>query len=152
MASSVQVTFNDFANQGAEEGLKAAIVQTMIRIRAEAVQLSPVDQGQLANSIMWRKGWGSDTFGFAAEGGFNEAGTGERADRKIDDTDGIEGVVGTAVLHGTYQEFGTRYMPAQPYLRPAADSVRGVDASAIATKWGRDAMREEFKKRKARRL
>lgn len=155
--SDVVVTINEFAEDGATEGLKAAIVVTMIRLHAQAVSAAPSDKGQLRNSIMWRKGWSSDVFGFPAEGGFNEAGpnkkgNNEQAAVKIEAPNGLEGLVGTAVLHGTYQEFGTRYMKAQPFMRPAADAIRGATAAAIAQKWGREAMQKEFDARKTTRV
>jgi HK97 gp10 family phage protein len=145
MANKVTVTFNDFAKKGGDEGLKAAIVQTMVRLRAQAVQLSPDDEGTLKSSIMWRKSWGSDSFGFPSQdGGVPGA--------QIPKPDGISGVVGTGIEYGVYQEFGTRYMPAQPYLRPAADSIRGATAQDIAKKWGREAMMREFRTRKVTKV
>jgi len=150
--TSVIITENDFAKAGAESGIRAAIVQTMVNVRGQAVALAPVDKGQLRNSIMWRKGWESDVFNFSREGGLNEAGGGEQATAKIGiQPSGNEGVVGTGLEYATYQEFGTRFMPAQPYMRPAADAVRGASASQIAKKWGKDAMAREFKRRKVTR-
>lgn len=148
--SELRITKNEFARDGAEESIKAAIVQTMIRVRAEAVQLAPADTGQLRNSIMWRKGWTADAFSFPREGGFNDAG-GQQATQKITSPNGLEGFVGSAVQHATYQEFGTRYQPAQPYMRPAADAIRGFDASQIAETWGRQAMAREFRNRRTSR-
>jgi len=149
--TTVTVTTNDFAEDGAQSALRAVIVQTMVKVRGQAVALAPTDTGQLRNSLMWRKGWGSDVFGFQDEGGFNEAG-GEQAQAKLSIVpQGDEGVVGSGLEYSTYQEFGTRYMPAQPYLRPSVDATRGASASEIANKWGRDAMAREFKRRKTTR-
>ena len=39
--------------------------------------------------------------------------------------------VGTNVEYGEYQEFGTGTMPAQPYLRPAADLTAGKAVTII---------------------
>jgi len=152
MAGEVEITYNDFASDGGSEGLRAACVVTAIRLRANAVTLAPVDQGRLRNSIMWRKGWGSDAFGFPLSGGFNEAGGGLSASETIKPINrDFEVVVGSALEYAPYQEFGTRYMPAQPYLRPAGDAVRGSTASEIAKRWGGEAMAREFKSRKIRR-
>lgn len=152
MAASVRITKNIFARAGAEEGVKGAIIGALIEVHANATALAPVDKGQLRNSIMWRKSWGTDSFGFPAEGGFNSAG-GERAQDQIGAADGeLEGVVGSAVEYATYQEFGTRRQAAQPFLRPAADVVRGVSAAGIARRWGAEAMRQEYAKRKQVRL
>lgn len=149
MAAEVILTTNSFAEDGAEQALKAAIVATAIRVRANAVTLAPVDEGALRNSLMWRKGWGSDAFGFPLSGGFNEAGGGKSASRTIEPlNDPLEAIVGTAIEYAAYQEFGTRTMPAQPYLRPAAAQVRGSTASEIAKRYGADAMAREFKARK----
>jgi HK97 gp10 family phage protein len=152
MAANVVITKNIFARSGAEEAMKSAIVQTLIQVHANGVALAPVDLGQLRNSIMWRKSWGSDSFGYPSEGGFNSAG-GEAATDTIEVPTGeLEGVVGSAVEYATYQEFGTRWMAAQPFMRPAADAVRGFSAAAIARKWGPEAMRREYAKRKRLRL
>jgi HK97 gp10 family phage protein len=35
------------------------------------------------------------------------------------------GIVGTDVNYAEYQEYGTRKMDAQPYMRPALDEMRG---------------------------
>lgn len=153
--SEVIITENKFASAGAVEGVKATIVQTMIRMHAQAVALAPTDLGQLRNSIMWRKGWAIDAFNFPAEGGFNQSrpnkkGNNEQAAVRISSPQGLEGAVGTAVLHGTYQEFGTRYMKAQPFMRPAVDAARGASASEIAKTWGRAAMEREFARRTTR--
>lgn len=139
--AEVTITVNEFAPNGGEEGLKAAIVTTLVRIHAEATVRAPVDTSQLRTSLMWKKGWTNDAFNFP-----NQAGGGN--ERQIDKPSGLEGVVGTAVTHGIYQEFGTRKMKAQPYLRPAVDAVRGASASEIARQWGPEAMEREFKRRK----
>ena len=150
--TTVTVTTNDFAEDGAQSGLRAAIVVTMVRFRAQAVALAPSNFGELRNGIMWRKGWGSDVFNFPQEGGFNEYGGDKPATEKLTaNVSGDEGIVGTAVEHGTYQEFGTRYMPAQPFMRPSVDAIKGANAAEIANKWGRDAMAAEFKRRKTTR-
>lgn len=147
---SVDITRNEFAEDGARGGAQATIVQTMIHITRDAKLAAPVDFGQLRMSIMWRKGWGSDTFNFPPEDGFN-VGDGQAAEKKIDEPSGLVGYVGTAVEHGVYQEFGTRHMPAQPFMRLAADAVRGATAGEIARRWGPEAMRREFVRRRTRR-
>lgn len=149
MANEVRITFNEFAQNGAQEATRAVIVETMVRVRANAVALAPVDLGELRNSIMWRKGWGSDVFGSPDDGGFNEAG-GEKSQRPLPlEVDRDEGIVGTNSDHW-YPEFGTRFQVAQPFMRPAGDAVRGADASEIAKTWGPEAMKREYAKRKRR--
>lgn len=147
---SVEINENEFAEDGAREAARAAIFRTLVHITRDAKLAAPKDFGQLRMSIMWRKGWGSDAFNTPAEGGYNE-GDGQPAHAKIEPARGMEGVVGTAVEHGVYQEFGTRFMPAQPFMRPAADAVRGATAVEIARRWGPEAMRRAWVARRRRR-
>lgn len=98
-----------------DEGNELAILELVTKVSALSTALAPIDQGQLRNSIMGRT---KDT-----DVGFND-GPKDPAPRKIAEMakDG-EGYVGSAVLHAIYNEFGTRKMPAQPFLRPAINSV-----------------------------
>jgi HK97 gp10 family phage protein len=147
MGTEVQRTRNIFAKAGGLEGLKAAIVQTAIKIEGQASANAAVKTGTLRNSIMWSKGWSSDSFGFPRDGGFSPAVGGGQSSKIDAPNDDLEALVGSNVEYAIDQEFGTRNKAAQPYLRPAADAVRGSDASEIANKWGREAMEREFKKR-----
>ena len=45
---------------------------------------------------------------------------------------GLYGEVGTSIEYGPYVEYGTYRMAAQPYLRPALDSV----AKQLRNLWG----------------
>ncbi|MDA3939820.1 MAG: hypothetical protein PF693_10985 [Spirochaetia bacterium] len=149
MPSTVKITFNEFAKDGALEGLKASIVATMVRGHGEAVTNAAVDLGQMRNGMMWEKGWDSDAFNLPKEGGFNS-----QPDEKASESDkiksdrGIEGVLGNGVEHTIHVEFGTKYMPAQPALRTVPDALMGATAEQIGKKWGRAAMDKEFIKRK----
>lgn len=146
---SVQVTiqYNDFAEAGAEDALKKVITATCVRMHAEATQLAPVDFGQLRNSIMWRTSWNNEEDGFNDKGG-DSAPSSAKLDARF--IKSIEGVVGSNLEYAPYQEFGTRYMPAQPYLRPAVDVVKGANASQIANKWGNEAMKNAYKRGRRR--
>ena len=146
--ANARMNKNIFAQKGGEESMKACVVQGMVAVRAAAVRNAPEDFGQLKNSIMWAKGWDSDTFGFPKDGGFNEAGSGKLATEKIEAPNGLEGYVGSALEYATYQEFGTRYMAANPFMRTAGDEVRGFSAERIGRKWGLAAMEKEFAQRK----
>lgn len=146
--SSIRVTKNDFANLGVEKGSNEFIKITCERVRSQAALLAPVDTGQLANSLMWKVK--------SEEGGFNEAQRGQGLTASEGDKLSIrpgdkEGFVGTNIQHGVYQEFGTRYQPAQPFLRPAGEAVL-LDASLnqIVKKFGQSAMTKEFAKRKTK--
>ena len=152
MGSEVVVTINDFASDGAIEGLRGAIVVTAERVRSIAAPNAPRKTGLLRNSIMWRKGWGNDALGLPPEGGFNEAEPGgEKATEKIEKPSGEVAVVGTAVEYATKQEFGTKNIIASPYLRSAGAEVRGMGATDLIRKYGLDAMKAEFDKRKEKR-
>lgn len=143
MSGEVIINKNIFAKEGAEESLKDVILNTAIEVHKNATSNAPTDTGALRNSLMWRTSWDGD-------GGHNSQG-GEKSDEKLSTRPrGSEGIVGSAQDYATYQEFGTRNMAAQPYLRPAGDAVRGATASEIAKKWGREAMAEEFKQRKTK--
>lgn len=120
------IKFGDIP-KAVEEGSEKAILELVTRVTAQAKALAPVDQGQLRNSIMGRVE--------KEDIGFND-GSGERAPDKIRERakEG-QGFVGTAVLHGIYQEFGTRFTRAQPYLRPAVDiEANGTKAKAAVLK------------------
>lgn len=81
------------------------------KICAQAKTLAPFDKGELRNSIMWRS--------TIQEGGFNAAG-GEKASEKITPQPAkYTAYVGTNLFYAAYQEYGTRRIPPNPYLRPA---------------------------------
>ena len=98
------------------QGTEAGIIETCIRVVREATALAPLKDGRLKNSIMWKT---SDM-----DGGFNDSGN-EQADAKLEIKPGkMEAYVGSNLDYATYQEFGTKYMSPQPYLRPAIAIVR----------------------------
>ena len=47
-----------------------------------------------------------------------------------------DAVVGVAAEHGLFQEYGTRYMPAHPFLTPAAEEQRANIAAHVAAHLG----------------
>jgi len=109
----VDVFFKKFGDplKGADDGLNKSINETIAEIAREAKQLAPVKLGQLRGSIMYS--------GPEGDGGHEEGPT-------IRDKGGNKvGYVGTSVEYGVYQEFGTRYMPPQPFLRPAVAIIAG---------------------------
>lgn len=96
-------------NAGTETG---AIAMGM-KVVAQAKALAPVamkNGGLLKGSIMMNPSSGSK-YGY------------EKGDILKEEAPKIGAVVGTAVEYGTYQEYGTRKMEAQPFLRPAVDIV-----------------------------
>lgn len=72
------------------EAVSRIVATTAKRVEAQAQALAPVDTGRLRDSIH------TDI-----------------------DTGGLGATVGTAVNYAVYQEFGTRYMDAQPFLFPS---------------------------------
>lgn len=70
-----------------------------IRVERAAKRAAPVDTGRLRSSI---------------------------ARETTRDADGFLARVGTDVEYAPYVEFGTQRASAQPFLRPALDSVRGI--------------------------
>jgi HK97 gp10 family phage protein len=68
------------------------LTRRTLKVHRAAVNLCAVDTGRLRASITWRLG---------------------------NDSRGLVGIVGTSVEYAPYLEFGTRYMAAQPFLRPA---------------------------------
>lgn len=91
-----QRAFTD-ALQGAFRAMKLRtegdLVTLGLRVQNRARQLAPVDTGRLRSSIT-SSGLQRDSRGAYVE-------------------------VGTNVFYAGFVEFGTRRMPAQPYLRPA---------------------------------
>ena len=102
------VSYVPKAIKGNAKGTRGGMIAVALKVTAQAKSLAPVNEGQLKGSIMWKDRTG--------EGGRTE---GEALTTTVEN--GI--VVGTAVEHGVYQEFGTRNQNPQPFLRPAVDIV-----------------------------
>lgn len=75
----------------------ATLLKAGVKVEGAAKRLCPVDTGRLRSSI---------------------------AHELTTDARGLVCFVGTNVEYAIYQELGTRYMAAQPYLRPALRSAR----------------------------
>jgi HK97 gp10 family phage protein len=69
-----------------------ALAKSAIKVEAAAKRLAPVDTGRLRSSI---------------------------SHQLTVDGQGLVAYVGTNVDYAIFQELGTRFMPAQPFLRPA---------------------------------
>ncbi len=110
--------------------IEKAIVKVLIGISSQSKLLAPVDTGLLRNSINWKTANQS--------GGLNDSATrgdvgglgGQRAFTMIHELEAVTepntGVVGTAVEYAAAMEYGRQEVniPAQPYLRPAANMVK----------------------------
>ena len=108
---------------------------------SQAKALAPVEYGELRNSLS-----ASSTSKTVLLN--NQAGDKAQAL----DTSGLkddEVYVGSNSDHTIFQEYGTRYMVAQPFIRPAKESViDGKKASQIIVDYNLKEMKQELKKRK----
>ena len=86
--------------------------------QGQAVLLCPVDKGRLRGSI------GVKMAGQALIKN-SESGKAQAEDFIQEEPEKNVAHVGTNVEYSVFQEFGTQKMPAQPYLRPAADLTEG---------------------------
>ena len=134
MADDFEVkSFVPQAIKGVAEGTDKAMLETAVRVTTQAKLLSPVDLGQLRNSLMWKSN---------RQSGGNAGGPTLQESVK-----GDEIIVGTAVGYGIYQEFGTRKMAAQPFFRPAIDII--VNGAGFVSAMAK-AMQDSVKKRMPR--
>lgn len=72
------------------------LTKRTIKVESAAIRLCPVDTGRLRSSI---------------------------SHQVTADGQGLVGYVGTNVNYALYVELGTRFSPAQPFLRPALRSA-----------------------------
>ena len=91
--------------EGSKNSIEKANIELLSNITAQAKALTPVDTGFLRGSLMWKVP--------GTEGGF------EQGNKVTVKPEKESGLVGSAMEYAIYVEFGTRYMDAQPYLRPA---------------------------------
>ena len=118
------------------KGTEAGIIETCIRVTREAVEQAPVKDGHLKNSIMYKTKMSASS----AQGEPELTVTPKF----------LEGYVGTALDYGTYQEFGTRYMAPQPFLRPAVALVYGADKDDIIDRIRKETARGSLNETKVR--
>lgn len=90
------VKFDDAAVRRLFEGPDGVVAKGLakkaVQVERTAKRLCPVDTGRLRSSITWSL---------------------------EQDGRGLYALVGTNVVYAAYVEFGTRFMAAQPFLRPA---------------------------------
>ena len=126
---SVEIITYSGTKRALDFGTNGGITKTCILVVSQATALAPVNKkegvgGQLKNSIMWKLANGRT-------GGFNDS-EGDTATKKITPTpEAGSAYVGSALDYATYQEFGTRYMAPQPFLRPAISLVYGRDKNKV---------------------
>ena len=161
MGAVVEITSNEFAEKGVSVGMRKMITVALTKIAAQAKALCPVDYGQLRNSISYKLEEKTALFnqGGAGTSAIKRVGTGRSGSAPSEHMISLDtpifgigktiyGYVGTNSDHW-YPEFGTRWMAAQPFLRPAKELIMdGGKAAAIGKKYGTEAMAAEFQKRK----
>lgn len=122
----IKVVKHGDAKAGVREGTKAGMIECAIKVVSQAKAICPVAKeygGRLRNSIMWKS--------VDKEGGLNNSG-GEKAQALETKAGDMDVLVGSNVEYSTYQEFGTRNIPPQPFLRPAI-AIHGFGADAQQT-------------------
>ena len=103
-----------------------SIYEIGLIVEGQAKLLAPIDTGRLAGSITTQ----------ASDHGSEVESPATAADRIQPPQSDNEVLVGTAVMYGPYQEFGTVRTNAQPFLRPALDLARGKTLT-VTMKHGR---------------
>lgn len=125
------------------DSLFDGVKQVVVNVCAQAQVLAPVDTGLLRNSILWsmngKEYGGANAYPSTAppsstweNKGHTPIGNGAKMAEsnhlikfpQNSDIQRVIGYVGTNVKYGIYQEFGTRYVSPQPFLRPAV-AVKG---------------------------
>lgn len=129
---TIDVTFNRFPEIARALPVEAdkVVRKTAFDIEGRAKDLAPVDTGALKNSIYVKFGGGESTYNRAqvAASTMNpESGLLPEMARPEAHT----ATIGPAVEYGIFLEFGTRSMPAQPYMTPAAEAARGAFIAAM---------------------
>lgn len=129
--------------QGQQESILPSNLGMSVQTISNAKLNVPVDFGQLRNTIMFRtKG---------KQGGFNDS-SGEQAPanhRLPAPAENDAAFFGSNSDHAVYPEFGTRYMVAQPYFRPAVEILKGGNnAEEIIEKYSKENMRKELNERR----
>jgi len=94
-------------------GNEIAVTKACMKVSNQAKALAPVDEGLLRTSI-----------GYVSKDG-------SKGELNLKPGGPGIGYVGTPVKYGVWVEFGTRFMRAQPYLRPAAEILKGGGVQAI---------------------
>ena len=100
---------------------------TAEEIRAQASATCPVDTGALENSLYVSDETGSDYAMRASESARlrhsgNRPGTPAVIVPEVVKAGAHESVIGSAVVHALYNEFGTARMAARPFLVPAVEA------------------------------
>ncbi|MDD4689073.1 MAG: HK97 gp10 family phage protein [Eubacteriales bacterium] len=122
-----------------DKASKKSVIALAVQICSQAKALAPWKHGRLRNSIMYKNN--------KVKGAFNNK-PGELAEKEIQigslNSD-KEMVVGFNLDYGIYQEFGTRKMKPQPFLRPAIALYQGQKAVNVIKKIHDEELRGSLK-------
>jgi HK97 gp10 family phage protein len=131
--SKIVMTINGKPLQGVMDGNEMGVQKACIAVAAQAKLLAPVadkDGGLLRNSIMTKTTIGEE--------GFNDSGGKSAVDMLTvvpkKSGNSVEGYVGSNASYATYQEFGTKKMAPQPFLRPAVSILKGQSTKSVMNK------------------
>lgn len=113
--------FNHFGEAGdaLHEAMAQVIKKAAFDIQANAQAGAPVDTGFLKSSI-YTVTSDSSTYGQAD----TPPGDSSLLPPVEPPPDDLTAFIGVGANYGIYQEFGTRFMPPQPYLAPAVEQER----------------------------
>jgi HK97 gp10 family phage protein len=115
--------------KGSGNGTIKSLIEIAAKMASQAKELAPVDKGVLRNSIGYK---------------IEDLNTAEpQLETSVKEKTGI---VGTGVEYASYQEFGTKKMKAQPFLRPAVDVIRGNNGLKVIKKYSLKEMEKALKK------
>ena len=103
-----------------QEAAVEAVKKAAFDIQAIAALNAPVDTGFLKSSI-YVVTHGESTYG---QGALDPPRGAELLDEIDRPSSSTVAYVAVGANYGIYQEFGTAYQPAQPYLGPAAEVVK----------------------------
>ena|SRR5579885_853141 len=118
--------FNELAD-AFHTALSQVVRKAAFDVQAAAATAAPVDTGFLRNSIYVETATDS-TYGQGASSPPEGASLLPEIEKPEDD---LTAYIGVGANYGIYQEMGTRYMPAHPYLAPAVEQVRPNFESAL---------------------
>lgn len=101
--------FNHFhkLSNDAKENATLLVESYQVWFLDAAIQLAPVDKGDLRNSGTLADGWSE-----------------------------FERRIAFTAAHAPHQEYGTIHMPPQPFMRPARDALRGAFQRDLKTVFG----------------
>ena len=135
-----------YADAVSPAAIEKGIWNALLAIHQQAVNLAPVDQGALRNSISIATNKRDDKFN-------SEAGESAPSSAKIESpSEDYLGKVGTGIVYGPAQEYGRPEinLPPQPYMRPAAMLVK-AKLGGYLTKALKDSIKQMANDRRAKK-